>query len=133
MQTFFSYQKLVWEVGMRSSYEKLVLKVGMRNWYEKLVWGKKKFFFLHEIKVYSTSSDENNWKLEGAMNQIAWFFWSVNDVIGPFFCVFIRIRNPFKPNPYECDKRIFVLNALKLWSRILAQWMDPGLGASSTK
>ena len=64
------YEKLVWEVGMKSWYEKLVWEIGTRNWYKKLEW---EFFFLHEFKVYSTSLDENNQKLEGAMNHaISW-------------------------------------------------------------
>ena len=59
---------------MRNWYEKLVWEVSMRSWYEKLVWeaGMRKIF-LHEIQVYSTSPDENNQKLEGAMNYaVAW-------------------------------------------------------------
>ena len=73
--------KLVWEASMRSLYEKLVRKVGIRSWYEKLVWEVgmrswyEKFFFWHEIKVYSTSSDENNWKLMNHEETLIIWVW----------------------------------------------------------
>ena len=60
---------------MQSWYEKLVWEVGMKSWYEKKN--------LYEIKIYSTSPDDNNWKLEGAMNYektlIVLVWWEVGE------------------------------------------------------